>query len=227
MDISVLWLKTIELNITKRFSNCYQEVPWIRQINLYDSTNIFQMINQRYQLALSRSDLSQWLVHFSRSSVQLENIITEGFIHPSKMNHIYSDKGAACFYDSPPSAWNEIINTNPNGRQGFGIIVAKNALWHLGGRPVIYTDNIFQSYWPDSERYRLIYTDLSREPYPADWTHEREWRIKGGLNLSSSDFTGTWWWPVVPSVEYLQNLWKLTQNIVSVYVISRRQVVNR
>jgi len=198
------------------------------------------MINQRYELALSRSDLSQWLVHFSRSSVSLENntlnaeqvlhnIIREGFIRPSLNNHItrYCNDGAACFYDSPPRAWPEIIKTNPNDRQAFGIIVSRNALWYLGGRPVIYTNNISQYYWPDQECYRLVYTDLTREPYPADWTHEREWRIKCGLKLNSSDISVIWWWPVVPSDDYLQKLWSLSPGIVSVYVMNRGRVVER
>ncbi|MBN2182336.1 MAG: hypothetical protein JW715_10515 [Sedimentisphaerales bacterium] len=195
------------------------------------------MINHKYDLALSRSDLSQWLVHFSHSLVSLEsntlnaeqvlhNIIREGFIRPSLNNYItqYCNDGAACFYDSPPSVWQEILKTNPSDRQGFGIIVARNALWFLGGRPVIYTDNIAQN-WPVQERYRLVYTDLTREPYPADWTHEREWRIKGGLKLNSSSINEIWWWPVVPSDDYLQNLWELSPGIVSVYVMNRGQVV--
>jgi hypothetical protein len=95
------------------------------------------MSNQNYNLALSRSDLSQWLIHLSRSRVILQNnkvlqaehvlynIIREGYIRPSLSNHItrYCTAGAACFYDAPPSVWPEIISTNPNERQGFGIIV--------------------------------------------------------------------------------------------------------
>jgi len=159
----------------------------------------------------------------------LHNIIREGFIRPSLNGYItrYCNDGAACFCDSPPRVWPEIIKTNPNDRKAFGIIVSRNALWYLGGRPVIYTNNISQYYWPDQECYRLVYTDLTHEPYPADWTHEREWRIKGGLKLNSSDISVIWWWPVVPSDDYLQNIWDLFSGIVSVYVMSRGDVVPR
>lgn len=198
------------------------------------------MNSQKYNLALSRSDLSQWLVHFSRPWVYennvplnaeqvLHSIIREGFIRPSKNDYItrYCSEGAACFYDSPPSVWPEIIKTNPNYRQEFGIIVGRNALWYLGGRPVIYTDIVEKSYWPDQERYRLVFTNLTREPYPSDWTHEREWRIRGGLNLTSTSINGIWWWPLVPSDKYLQKLWAIFPGIVSVYVMSRGNVVQR
>jgi len=47
------------------------------------------------------------------------------------------------------------------------------------------------------DRYRLIWTNLSRYPDPVDWTHEREWRIRGDLKLNPVSGVGVWWWPCV------------------------------
>ena len=135
----------------------------------------------RYIKALSRDDLSQWLVHLCKTTF-LNNIVLEPFdamrsilrsnkVLASKIESIskYDPIGATCFYDAPPQNWKEIIETNPNNRRGYGLIVSKTSFWHLGGRPVIYNDNTSLEYWPEYERYRLVYTNLTREP-PADWT---------------------------------------------------------
>lgn len=198
------------------------------------------MMNPNYQRALTRSDLSQWLVHFVRSaslispdqvgtaSELLDSIFRENFIRPSSQEYVthYSPEGAACFYDAPPSVWPEIAQTNPNSRPPVGIICHKTPVWSLGGRPVIYTDRSDPSAWPESDRFRLVHTNLSRFP-PVDWTHEREWRVRGGLCLNQPQINYTWWWPIVPDVQWCNYLFQKYLWIHSIYVISRNQVVTR
>ena len=133
-------------------------------------------IDKRYLKALSRGDLSQWLVHFCKLTPMnngtlldafgaLKNILIFNKLFASKRISItkYEFKGATCFYDIPPSMYQQVIETNPNGRRGYGIIIHKTSFWALGGRPVIYTDNATSNDWPISERYRLIYTDLCKQ----------------------------------------------------------------
>jgi len=199
------------------------------------------MTNPAYLRASSRSDLSQWVVHFVRTAAYLApnqignateifiSILTEGQLRPSQSEHItrYCPSGATCFYDAPPAVWPEIISTNPNARQPLGLIVQKTALWHLGGRPVIYTDQVSVEYWPAPERYRIVHTDLMRQPQPIDWTHEREWRIPSALNLYQPTIPYTWWWPVVPSDDWLTYIWQTFPGIHTVYVISRGNSISR
>lgn len=133
------------------------------------------MTYPNYQRALNRSDLSQWVVHFVRVGTEIclgqvgnpakdfTSIFNEGRIRPSLQEHItrYIPEGAACFYDAPPSVWPEITATNPSRRIPLGIICHKNAIWALGGRPMIYTNLSDPTYWPPSERFRLVHTDLT------------------------------------------------------------------
>ena len=198
------------------------------------------MPNPQYERALQRSDLSQWVVHFVRSSSMitpncvgdageaLDSIFRDSCIRPS-FEHIaqYCADGAACFYDAPPRAWPEIAETNPSGRQPIGFIFRKTELWHLGGRPVIYTDLNNPDFWPESERYRIVYTNLSRLPDPADWTHEREWRIGGPLKFHQPQWAHQWWCPVVPTNDWANYLFrKYTGYLNSIYVIELNGLVH-
>jgi hypothetical protein len=202
------------------------------------------MTNPAYMRALTRSDLSQFVVHFIRGVVFQPDklwyanevfckIINEGQILPSQSPFItrFCPSGATCFYDAPPNVWPEIISTNPSARQPLGIIVSKQALWSLGGRPAIYTENSTDDYWPIAERYRIVHTDLMRQPQPIDWTHEREWRLPGPLFLYQPPFNPTfgniWWWPLVPSEDWLQYIWVNLQGINAVFVMSLNRTVTR
>jgi hypothetical protein len=117
-----------------------------------------------------------------------------------------------------------LIQTNPNRRTAFGLVVAKAALWRVGGRPAIYTNVWEPNYWPEAERYRVIYTNLEREPQPVDWMHEREWRVRGGLSLNQPDLPAVWWWPMVPSFADLTRLYQTTGANYQVYVLEAGNV---
>lgn len=194
-----------------------------------------------YLKASSRSDLSQWVVHlvriahwisptqFAKANEIFINILAEGQIRPSMVEQItrYAPQGATCFYDVPPAVWSEVISTNPNARQPLGFCVQKSALWYLGGRPVIYTDQVSPEYWPEEEKYRVVYTNLLKLPQPIDWTHEREWRIRGPLILNQPNIPYTWWWPIVPSDDWLPYIWQAFPSILQVYVMSRNACVDK
>jgi|GEM_PF-2583872 len=199
------------------------------------------MTNERYDAALSRSDLSHWLVHFVRPSTQvsatrflgpeatLHNILAEGRVRASLAPQVtrYCAAGAACFFEAPPQVWPEILQTNPGYRQAFGIIVARAAMWRRGGRPAIYTSNGDPAVWPEHERYRVVYTDLGRYPDPIDWMHEREWRIAGGLILYDHGLPTDWWWPVVPTVFHANALFEMFAQVHAVYVMELPAVMER
>lgn len=201
------------------------------------------MNSKRYQTALSRDDISKWLVHFTKpglidgsffeAGVVLRFIINSQRIKASTAESItrYYLNGAACFYDVPPQNWIELIKTNPSGRQPYGVIVSKAAFWARGGRPAIYTENPDSPLWPSHERFRLITTALNRAE-PIDWTHEREWRVPSDLVL---DLSPTWWWPCVATIRDAITLFRgfsagkdgINLVLNDIYVIELNRVINR
>ena len=193
---------------------------------------------EAYLRALPRDDLSQWLLHLCKHSVTppgqpievLQKILGEGKITASRSEHItkYDPAGVVSFYDVPPQNWKELIDTNPNGRRGFGLVFAKNVLWFLGARPAIYTDNPNDS-WPDTQKYRLINTDLNKQPNPVDWTHEREWRFREDFQFVQNDINleSPWWWPVAERIMEAQLVFRMYSGIHQIYVVELNQVINR
>jgi hypothetical protein len=199
----------------------------------------------KYLKALSRDDLSQWLVHLCKPlsfplapilpphqpiedipPIQiLRKILSECTIAASRTMYA---QGVVSFSDVPPQNWQELIETNPSGRKGFGMVFSKSVMWRLGARPAIYTDEISAA-WPASNRHLLVETDLRRSP-PLDWTHEREWRYKGDFRLIQECLDipeGTWWWPVVQSTEDAQAIFQDYPGIDTIYVIDRRATISR
>ena len=161
----------------------------------------------------------------------LRSIIASGRVLPSKSESItrYDPVGAACFYEVPPQNWDELIATNPNRRDPYGMIVYKTSFWILGGRPAIYTDDSSAPDWPERHRYRLITTDLLRQPQPIDWTHEREWRIRGELLRGPAwgDPPQAWWWPCVKTVRDFQLLYREFNHLHQIFVMELRRVLGR
>ena len=145
-----------------------------------------------YEAATKRPDLSDFVLHLTRPQPgltawdALAGILREWWIRPSMRDWVtkYEPAGASCFYDVPVTHWDDVVHTNPSGREGYGIAVAKQALWGLGGRPAIYTDLTEPSVWPPAERFRVVHTNLwTRHP---DWTHEREWRVPHDFTFEHS-----------------------------------------
>lgn len=166
----------------------------------------------KLEKAQQRTDLSKYLIHLTKgddSLAVLSKIISSLKIEPSLHFAIttYEKRGAACFYDCPIEIIKDVIRTSPNDRKPHGIMVPKDQFWNLGGRPAIYTDLSLPQeeikIWPESQKYRLINTDLNRSQYPIDWMHEREWRSLGGLELGSF----VTWKCLVETVEEAQSIY--------------------
>ena len=193
-------------------------------------------MNIQYLKAQSRDDLSKLVVHLTKdidgtdSYDILIKIIRDLNINASKHYAITNvePKGAACFYDVPLRNLQQLIETNPNNRKGYGILVDKNYLWYLGGRPVIYTDNINLG-WPISEKFRLVNTEPNGN-HPIDWTHEREWRVRGDLFLYNDTLASaniTWWWACVKLKTDAKDLFSKIDSINSIYVIESEALLIR
>ncbi|MDR6412762.1 UNVERIFIED_ORG: hypothetical protein ABIC62_006140 [Burkholderia sp. 1595] len=90
---------------------------------------------------------------------------------------------AACFSEIPLSAVREFASepTDEVARYRFyGVSTSKKAVFKLGGRPVIYLPENEGDWIPDDQKWRHV----RFEHGTVDFTHEREWRVLGDLNLT-------------------------------------------
>lgn len=191
-----------------------------------------------YARALSREDVSQWLVHFSTGCAPdgtwlspfqvVRSIVSMGSVLASRRTEVlkFVPQGATCFYDVPPTLYGSLLGTNPNGRQPYGLIVAKSVVWAKGGRPAIYADNTDLARWHPEERFRLIWTDLGRQPQPVDWTHEREWRVPGDFTLQPN-LGFSWWWPCVSSTGEAHLLLSEFSHLTAIYAVETGTTISR
>ena len=133
----------------------------------------------------------------------LQSILVEGVLRSSfarrgtpARSTIYGPNAAVCFTEQPLSAFLQYLRArnDPRWMARYGLIVDKRALFDHGGLPVIYgakfvteldenpegfdpplrmlsTDSL-----PLNEQFRYVAFNPSREFYPLDWSHEREWR---------------------------------------------------
>lgn len=65
-------------------------------------------------------------------------------------------------------------------RQPYGVLLGKDYLYALGGRPVIYQPDSEYDQLPASLRYRHVQYDPLADP-PIDPTWEREWRLRADV----------------------------------------------
>ena len=130
--------------------------------------------------------------------ILIEGVLRPGFaLRGSPGKHtIYGNSPAVCFTEQPLSAFLQYLyaRDDETAMAGYGILVHKHDVYVAGGLPVIYglkhTEEL-ESDHPDyskehrllnpehlnySQQYRYVAFAPNREPYPLDWTHEREWR---------------------------------------------------
>lgn len=153
-------------------------------------------MNEAYQAANQRSDLTTHLVHLIRpdADLPLQERRLQSF---DRLRQILSSRQLAAtpqaqynfgrtvsFSELPGDLLPELIRTSPSKRRGFGIAIDKVELWHLGARTAIYTERTDGSYWPPNECFRVVPFNHNTEDF-ADWTHEREWRLPRDLQFNN------------------------------------------
>ena len=130
-----------------------------------------------------RPDISNFLIHFtSDKSVylaykRLKKIIKERRLIGNN-ELIKGGYHCICFSEAPLNCLpGGLVNLNYYSRYSpFGIMVSKEWLFNLGGRPVIYQSEDEFNLLPDQIKWRHMLYDPSQEP-AIDFTWEREWRI--------------------------------------------------
>lgn len=141
----------------------------------------------------TRPDFSNALVHLTRGKEDEFGFITEPFdvlkqilqdrkiIGSGNEGYVRGNNRAVCFSETPIANVRYIVESRPERYSCYGIMITKEQAFRCGGRPVIYLP-VDESNWiPEDEYWRHVRFEYGR----VDFTWEREWRIKGDLDLSA------------------------------------------
>lgn len=153
------------------------------------------------RVPVKRADFSQGLVHLTRDRLQnledeidaaspfevLKEILASGVIRGSgNSGYVKGALPAACFSEIPLSAVHQFASPpnvpfGPSVRYRFyGIAISKKACFAAGGRPVIYLPDSETDWIPADQKWRVVRFEHGL----VDFTHEREWRVRGDLQLA-------------------------------------------
>lgn len=169
-----------------------------------------------YKRVKNRTDLTIYLTHLTKPSRQdgidspikvLLQILRERTIKGSSRT-IIGQNEVVCFQEAPiiSIAQNAFFETTydkageyypvPKDPKAdlsyfpYGISFEKSLVWRYGGRPVIYDQSeTAKTYICENEWWRIVNLDLANIEggVVKDWTHEREWRIKGDFQFGLED----------------------------------------
>lgn len=151
---------------------------------------------------MDREDLSRNLTHWMSGSTKEEafdnlyEIIYSRILRGST-KFIKDNYCCICFTEAPPQYF-----YCPNHKyQPFGIMLSKERVFSMGGRPVIYQPD--QEYYELSEniRWRHMRYDIAAES-SVDFTWEREWRLHEDKLLLEFDSTAV----LVPDKDWEEEL---------------------
>lgn len=153
----------------------------------------------------NRSDITTTLTHLTRdrvyedgnilSSVEvLLKILKERrIIGSTGKGFIHGQYSAVCFQDAPAYGVGQNILHEETYRKELGgkirysangLIFLKRYVYKKGGRPVFYEKlETAKHILPLEEWWRIVSHDLDDRENIIDWTHEREWRVKGDFEF--------------------------------------------
>lgn len=148
-----------------------------------------------------RSDISTYLTHLTRPNGGRSALeVLQHILSAKKLIGSTTDKGfiignnpAVCFQDMPlygvaqNTLHEQLNNKELGGRIRYwpiGLCFEKDYVYKKGGRPVFYEKKaVAKKILPAEEWWRIVTFDLSNKDELVDWTHEREWRIKGDFEF--------------------------------------------
>jgi hypothetical protein len=115
----------------------------------------------------------------------LKEILRDGIIHGSGYHgKVRAGQTAVCFTHTPlPGV--RFLAGDPTRFSHYGIAFTKQAAFAAGARPVVYLPLAESGWIPRTEEWRLVRFEIGANGSWIDWTQEREWRLKGDLDLRS------------------------------------------
>jgi hypothetical protein len=163
-------------------------------------------INQWRERIRNRSDLSSYVFHMTKPSGELSSIdvllkiLKERNLIGSNSNGFIGGRNkAVCFQDVPAYGLSQNVFHEQKNRaslgdkiryKAIGVAFPKKYIYFKGGRPVIYErKEVARGLLPENEWWRIVDFDLGNPDNIVDWTHEREWRVKGDMTFKLSEVT--------------------------------------
>lgn len=156
----------------------------------------------------NRSDITLTLTHLTREQLQgdgtklssidvlLKILKEQKIIGSLRTGYIHGKHPAVCFQESPQYDIAQNIIHESEYREELGgkvryssngLIFVKKYVYLKGGRPVIYENiNDAKKMLPEEEWWRIVSHNLDDKQNIVDWTHEREWRVKGDFEFELS-----------------------------------------
>ena len=114
----------------------------------------------------------------------LKEILSSGTIRGSgNEGFVKGTQKAVCFSEIPLSAVSDFASRpeDTDARYRFyGIAFSKKAVFSAGGRPVIYLPDSEGQWILPEQKWRHVRFEMGT----VDFTHEREWRVPGDLDLT-------------------------------------------
>lgn len=154
----------------------------------------------------NRSDMSGYLYHLTRKTDEMNatdiliKILNERKIVGSttQSGFIVGSEKAVCFQDTTPYGLSQntfheqkLFENKKATKMRYnpiGLAFEKKYVYDNGGRPVFYEETeTAKQILPEDEWWRIVNFDLSNSDKIIDWTHEREWRIKGDFEFELMD----------------------------------------
>jgi hypothetical protein len=129
-----------------------------------------------------RDDLSDRLIHLTRgptysaASATLAEILAQRALRGSS-GCIRGGYTCVCFSEAPIAKLGYLLalpTAHGVRYMPYGIMLSKEWLYSLGGRPVIYQSDVEFDHLPEALRFRHV----RYEPPRVDFSWEREWRIQ-------------------------------------------------
>lgn len=162
---------------------------------------------------IHRDDMSSRVTHLTKGNTdgeafdKLMKILSERKIKGGT-GFVNNKVPVVCLQDAPLSAIAENLlcenliknkgQVNKNRYLAFGLRFTKVYIYKYGGRPVIYGDSDeLKSFIKENEWWRIVDMNLSNKKKITDWSHEREWRVKGDLSFKYNQTE-----IIVPSSKY-------------------------
>ncbi|MBY0015343.1 DUF2971 domain-containing protein [Bacillus cereus] len=153
-----------------------------------------------------RTDLSSFVVHLTKATYDedgkriksarqiLQEILASKKLKGSttESGYIIGNHKAVCFQDMPlysvcQNVLFEQERTEDKSQMRYapvGIAFPKAYVYRNGGRPVLYEQKeIAKKLLPKDEWWRIVNFNLDDQENYIDWTHEREWRMKGDFEF--------------------------------------------
>lgn len=154
-----------------------------------------------------RPDFSRGLIHFTRKRIGktrhfendpggdplapdeieippievLSEILRDGFLRGSNnKGFIKGTNPAVCFSEVPLASVRYFAALDGMRYSVYGIAISKQAAFQLGARPVIYLPDNEGEWIPPDQKWRHVRFEHGN----VDFTHEREWRLPGDLDLA-------------------------------------------